>query len=117
MRPGWRPLARPVRSMRESLLLPCSLGFPFQWTSCSYGDFAFYPVFLRNWADEQICDEADNQQACHDMQYDRIGLLFGNVMGDVVIENSIHNQRTHDACGRPGCKQPSMNGTDVIAAE
>ena len=85
--------------------------------SCGNVGFTLDPIFFRHGTDDQIGEETDDQQSCHDVQNDWIGLLFGNVPGHVMIEDTVHNQRAYDAGGRPGSEQSSVNGADMIATE
>ena len=78
---------------------------------------AFHPILLRHRAHEQVGDEADDEQAGHDVQNDGVALLLGDVIGDVVVEDPVDDERADDSGSRPGCEQASMNGADVVCAE
>lgn len=57
------------------------------------------PVFLADRPHQKIGDKADDQQTGHDVQDDRISLFFGNMAGDVMVQNSIDDEWADDSGG------------------
>ncbi len=65
---------------------------------CGLGEvLVFEPELLGYWADEQVGDEADNEQAGHDVEDERVGLLTGQLVGYVVVKDSVDYERADDA--------------------
>jgi hypothetical protein len=54
---------------------------------------------LSDWAHHQIGEEADDQQTAHDVQDERIGVLFRHLVQDVVVENAVDYERSDDVGG------------------
>src|SRR5271170_1359306 len=77
----------------------------------------FYPVFLSNWTHHQVSQEADDQQAAHDVQDDWVGVLFVHVVFYVMVEDAVNDEGTNDAGCRPRGEQTSVDGRDVETAE
>jgi hypothetical protein len=77
----------------------------------------FDPILFVDGADHEVGEEADDQEAAHDVEDERIGVLLGCVGGDVVVEDAVDDERSDDTGGGPGGEEAAVNGGDVEAAE
>ena len=57
----------------------------------------FEPVFFVDGADEKVGQEADDEQAGHDVQDEWVGVLFGEMVFDVVVEDAVDDERADDS--------------------
>src|ERR1700691_6231412 len=78
---------------------------------------ALQPILLCHWTHQEIGDKTHHHQASHDVQDHRVSLLFWQVVGDVMVEDAVDDERPHDACGGPSRQQAPMDGAHMIAAE
>src|SRR3984957_5942748 len=78
---------------------------------------ALEPILLCHWAHQEIGDKTNYHQGSHDVQDHRVSLLFRQVVGDIMVEDAIDDERPDDACGGPRRQQPPVDGTHMIAAE
>ena len=78
---------------------------------------AFEPEAFADGAHEQVGDEADYKETAHDVEDERVGVFFGHLVGYVVVEDAVDNERADDAGGGPGGEQTAVDGRDVEAAE
>jgi len=68
-------------------------------------------------ADEEVADEAEEEQACHDVEDVRIGVDEGTIGGLVLVEVGVNDERPDDAGGAPGGEDTTVDGADIDAAE
>src|SRR6185312_13855663 len=67
--------------------------------------------------DEEVADEADHEQARHDVHGRVVGLRFRHAVSDVVLADVVHQYWTEDASRRPRGEQHAVNRADVARAE
>src|SRR5271168_1095876 len=85
---------------------------------CNLGGRALdKPILLRHWTHQEIGNKTYHHKASHDVQDHRVSLLLRQVVGDVMVEDAVDDERPHDACGGPGGQQAPMDGAHMIAAE
>jgi len=86
--------------------------------ACGLGEvFFFEPVFFVDGADEKVRAEADDEQAGHDVENERVGILFRQLVGDVVVEDAVDDERTDDSGAGPRCEETTVDCGDVVATE
>src|SRR6476620_11313037 len=78
--------------------MPFSLsGLSMGCGHCSAG-LLLHPETLGYRAHQQIGEEANHPEPSHDLQDQGIGLLAGQVHGDVMVQNPVYDKWPHDAC-------------------